>query len=323
MDLDKIDKKILYELSKDGRLSYKQIAQKIHSKKDTVAYRVTQLLKKGLISKFVPVFSLSKLGIFSSKLYIKLQGLTDKDEKKLLKSLVDNPDIAWVAKAFGQWDLFIGMYTTDIVDFAKKKRKILSEFSEFIADYDIAQIEDAMIFNRDYLMDTRTDYRAEFVFGGETGGIVLNDIEKKIVHHIKNNGRYVIHELAQQLGVDGRTVQNKIAYLKKIGVLQGVTVFFDITKLGLKLHKLCIYLKDHKHENKNSLIAYLKLNPHTIHLVESLGSWELEVEMETVDLNPVYDYITELKNRFPHLIKRIDLATITDELKLDFFPEWY
>ena len=42
-----------------------------------------------------------------------------------------------------------------------------------------------------------------------------------------------------------------------------------------------------------------------------------------VKINSVYDYISELKNKFPKIMKRIQLVTITDELKLEFFPEEY
>jgi DNA-binding Lrp family transcriptional regulator len=319
--LDRIDKSILYELSMDARQSYKQIAQKIQSKKDTVAYHITQLTKNGIITKYTPVFSLSKLGIYSSKIYIKLQGLSKEKEKMLYDSLVQNINICWVAKTVGQWDLMIGMYTKNAIDFSIKKNLMLSKFSEFIADYEVTQIEDAFVFYRDYLLETSVNYRGEFVFGGGAEITKLADDEKNIIQLIKNDGRFIYHVIANRLNLDIRTVQAKISYLKKQGILQGFTVFIDTKKLGFQLHKLCISLKDHKEENVGKLISYLKLNPSTIHLIKCLGSWELEIEIESGDINQVYEYSAELKNIFPAMIKRIDLTTITEELKLDFFPE--
>ncbi len=66
---------------------------------------------------------------------------------------------------------------------------------------------------------------------------------------------------------------------------------------------------------------HLKQNPQVIHIIKSLGSWELEAEIESNNINYVYDYIKELKNKFPEQIKRIDQATIIEEQKLEFFPE--
>lgn len=46
-ELDKLDCKIIYELGENSRQSYKQIAKKINSKKEVVAYHIQQLIKKG------------------------------------------------------------------------------------------------------------------------------------------------------------------------------------------------------------------------------------------------------------------------------------
>ena len=61
--LGQIDRKVIYELGKDARQSYKHIAKIIKSKKEVVAYHINELIKKGIITKFVPVFSLSRIGI--------------------------------------------------------------------------------------------------------------------------------------------------------------------------------------------------------------------------------------------------------------------
>jgi len=320
-NLDKIDRKIIYELGKNSRLTYKRIAKNINSRKEIVAYRISQMIRKGVITKFVPVFALSKMNIFSSKIYIRLHGLNKEAEKRLYDSLVSNKNIAWVAKAVGRWDLFLGMYTGDIIDFSQRKDAILSSLSKYVKDYDVAQIEDAQVFNRDYLINKTTAYRKEFVFAGKPENIKLEKEELEIIRLIKNNARFQVLDIAKILGIDPRTVISKLKNLQRRGILQGYTVFIDLKKLNCQLHKLCIYLQNYDEKEISKLISFLKENPNTIHLIKSLGNWELEVEIESRDLAEIYDYISELKNRFPDTIKQIEMATITDELKLDFFPE--
>lgn len=320
-ELDKLDCKILYELGEDARQSYKQIAKKINSKKEVVAYHLQQLIKKGVITKFVPVFALSRMSVFSSKIYLRLHDLTEESEKRLYEELVKDGEIAWAAKCVGRWDLLLGTYSRDIIEFAQFKEKILAKFGKHIKDYEITQIADALVFNRDYLTDKTTAYRKEFVFAGEVGNVKLKDNELKIIQLIKNNARFAVLDLAEKIKLDPRTVIRIIRELQDKEILQGYTTFIDLKKLGLQLHKLCIYLENYDKKQINKLIETLKQNPKTIHLIKALGPWELEIEIEESDLGRIYDYIKMLKNTFPKLIKQIDLASITEELKLDFFPE--
>lgn len=321
--LDNLDSKIVYELGADARQSYKQIAKKINSKKEVVAYRIQQLIKKGIITKFVPVFALSEIGVFSGKIYIRLRGIRKEVEEKLYFSLVQDKKIAWVAKSLGSWDLLIGIYFRNIVEFGKIKEYILNKYGKYIRTYEISYIEDGIVFNRDYLIDKKITYRNSFIFSGQVGDKKLNGFEIRIINFIKNNARFTVLDIAKNLRVDVRTVLKTIRNLKDKKILQGFTVFIDLKKLGLQLHKLCFYLENYNEKDFQRLLETLKQNRRVIHLAKSQGSWELEVEIEESDLKNIYDYVKELRNVFPEFIKKIDLASITDEIKLDFFPEDY
>lgn len=318
--LDKLDKKIIFELGENSRKSYKEIAKKIHSKKEVVAYRINSLIENKIITKFVPVIALSKLNIFSHKIYIRLQGLDIKNEKLMHKFLQNNPRINWIAKTQGRWDLLIGIYTRNIFEFSKIKDEILSKFSKYIQDYNLTEITDALVFNRDYLVGSKTNYRDEFIFGGNHKIIQISKEEQKLLLEIKNNARFKATEIGEKLNIDSRTVMNKIKSLKEKGILQGYTVFIDQNKIGNSFHKLCIYLNQYSETEIKKLISYLKINPSTIHFIKSIGSWEYEIEIEQEPNSNIYEYIQEIKNTFPNLIKQIALVTIIDETKLDFFP---
>jgi len=321
--LDNIDKKIIYEMEKNARLSYRQVAQKIGSKKEIVAYHFNQLLKDKIINKMMPVFSITKLGIYACKIYLKLHGIDKENEKKLYDFLISNKAVSWIARCTGKWDILIAIYCQDIVEFSLKKNQILSKFSRFIQDYDITLIEDALVFSRDYLVGKSVDYRKSLVFGGKKESIQIKDYDKEIIRLIRNNARFSITEISEKIGVDSRTVIARIRYLEKKEVLQGYTIFLNLQKVGYKLFKLCLYLNDYKIKDVDKLISYIKQNPNVIHIIKALGSWELEIEIEYDDIYKTYDYINELKTNFPEMIKRIDLAIIMEEVKWDMFPEWF
>lgn len=321
--ISELDKKIIYELGKNSRSSYKELARKINSKKTVVSYHFQNLIEKGIIWKFVPIFSLNRLGIYAYKIYFKFHGLGSKEKKFMIKELVDNPLINWVAGSVGTWDLLISIYARNIMEFAKTKNKIFKKYGTYIQDYSVSVLEDALVFNRDYLINSRVGYRKEFVFGGTTEIEKVDKKQKDIIHLIRNNGRYQIIQICKHLNLNARTITSKISDLKDRGILQGYTTFLNINKLGLKFFKLCIYFQDYAPEKYEQFLDFCRYHKNVIHIIKSIGNWELELEIESESVEHIYSIIEELKTEYPKIIKKIDVITITNEYKLDFFPGWY
>ena len=321
--LDETDKKILYELGKNARLSYSQISKEIKSKKPIVAYHVQNLEKKGVIWKYVPVISLSRLGIYAYKIYFRFHGLGKEKKKELIGEFVKDEHINWVAESIGVWDLLISIYAKNIMEFAIRKNKIFEKYGSFIQDYSITVLEDALVFNRDYLVKKSINYRKEFVFGGKIEIEEIDDKQKKILRLIRNNGRFSLLDIAKKTNLNVGTIQSKIKDLEKRGIIQGYTTFINLNKTNLKFFKLCIHIHKYGKKEFTELLNYCKANKNVLHLIKSIGDWELEIELESDDLDSVYEFVNELKTKFPNTIKKIDLVIIKNEIKLDFFPEWY
>jgi len=163
--------------------------------------------------------------------------------------------------------------------------------------------------------------REEFVFGGEPEKVKLDEIDEKIICLIKNDGRFEYFDVAKKLNLDARTVLSRIRGLKEKGILQGFTIFIDLNKIGYTLYKICIYLTSPNNDSNEKVIELLKRNPNVIHLVKSISAWELEAEIEYENIEKIYDYINCLKNELSDIIRKIELVSINNEIKLDFFPE--
>ncbi len=203
----------------------------------------------------------------------------------------------------------------------KIKSKIFNLIGDCVQEYSVNSIEEAMTFNRDYLIGTPSSQRKYMLFGGDFSLQKLDNLDFKILKLIKNNTRFPVVDMAKKLNIDARTIVARIKRLEKNGVIQGYTVFLNLKKFGYQLYKLSIYLRKFDNSSFSELVGYCKKNKNLIHLIHSLGGGELELEIEENNPNNIYDYINKLKNRFPDLIKQIDLTTIVEELKLDFFPE--
>jgi len=60
--IDELDLKIIKELQKDARKSYREIAEKLKVAEGTIYNRVNKLQELGVIKRFIPDIDFSKLG---------------------------------------------------------------------------------------------------------------------------------------------------------------------------------------------------------------------------------------------------------------------
>jgi DNA-binding Lrp family transcriptional regulator len=323
MKLSELDKKIIYELGNNARIGYKELAQKINSKKTIIAYHIQNLIKAKVIWKFVPVFSINRLGFCGYKIYFRLHGINKQNKEEMIKDLVNDKVSTWVAETTGAWDLLIATYSSNILEFADKKDKIFKKYGKYIQEYSITILEDGLVFNKDYLVNKKLEYRKEFVFGGERKFEQIDNVQKQIIHQIKNDGRYQATQIAKDLNLNVRTVLSKISDLEKKKIIQGYTIFLDVNKVGLKFFKLCIYLQDFTSEKYNELLGFCKFHKNIIHIIKAIGDWELELEIEAENVEYIYSLIDDIKTNYPKIVKKIDVVIITKEHKLEFFPAEY
>ncbi|MFH0906246.1 MAG: Lrp/AsnC family transcriptional regulator, partial [archaeon] len=153
MSLDKIDKKILYELDNNSRQPYSKIAKKLKISKESCTYRINKLIEQGIISKFLTMVSLSSLDIKLFKLYLKLHGMPKDIFNKSIENLKDNSKINWIAEGIGCFDLMITIQCKNLKEFDLEKQKILKEYNQYIQNYYQGELIEAEIYGRNYLSE--------------------------------------------------------------------------------------------------------------------------------------------------------------------------
>jgi len=318
--LDKIDKKILLELDTNARKSFSLIGKNIGIGKNNVQYRVNRLVKLGIIKKFVVQLSLARLGLFLGKIFLQLSGYTKDEEKKIYEYLLKDKRVSWIAKCEGRWDLMIGAYAKDINQFLEIKKNLLKKFERYVASYDIIFLGEGHTSQRTYLLEKKEPSKKVKKFMGKSEE-EISKLDKKILKYITNNARFNYTEIAEKFKMNVKTAQKKIKSLEEKGVIRGYVTFLDPKKIGYNFFKLCIYLKS---QNKlEEFIDYCLQIPNVIHVIESLGPWEVELEIETENLDDFYELTHKIRNEHSKMIKKTESVIISEEVKLDFFPAWF
>ncbi len=323
-NIDLTDRKILLEMDTNARATFSEIGKRLRIGKNNVQYRVKRLLEDGVIKKFVTQFSLGTLGLFLGKIYIQLSGLTKENEEDLYRYLLNDKRIIWVAKTEGRWDLMVGAYVESIQQFNEIKTAFFKKYDQYITSYDVVFLAEGHTSQRTYLLNKKTPQispQKVGVFMGKKKS-EIDSKDKKILHLVSNNACFNYIDIAKKLNMNIKTAQKRIKHLEDSGVIQGYVTFLDTKKIGYNFFKLCIYLQNYQ-PKFNSFLNYCLELPNAVHVIESLGPWEIELEIETETMEEFYKIIHDIKNNFPDIIKKTESVIISHEMKLEFFPEWY
>jgi len=318
--IDEVDLKILSAIDTNARMTYIQLSKQLKLNKSKVQYRLSNLINEGIIKKFVTQPSLNKLGFFLAKFYLILSGMSSEEKNLFLDSLCKEKRICWVAKTQGQWDVMIGVFVKNVKELLFIKKEILRKYSRNIESLDVSLLGEGYTSQRKYLFTINPqnskiikDYVGEFSTSEK-----LNDHEKKILQLISNNARFNYVNLCEKLKLDVKTLKKKIKTLEDKKIIQGYVTFLDIKKLGYQFFKICIYLKNH--EDLDKIINFGLNHPNVVHVIETIGSWDLEFEIETKSFEDLFKIEEEIKNKYPESIRKTISTIIEDEIKLDFVP---
>lgn len=319
-----VSKRILRELGNNARLSYKELSKRINSKKEIVAYHINKMEKEGTIKKYNTVFSQAKLGVFCYKIYLRFQGLTEDKEEEMIDKFNSSPYVNWIARSLGTWDLMLAFYCRNVLEFSKRKKDLVFvPYGKFIQDYTVSILDDCLIYSRDYLPNAVERGRPGLIYGGVITEEKIDLIQREIIRFIRVNGRYEVAELARKLGKNVKTVVSKIKNLERRGIVQGAVVIVDHEKLGVQYFKIQISFQDHSEEKYKKVLSYCKANTYVVNLMNSVGDWEIELEAEAETVEELFQFAKDLRTNFPAIIKKVVLHKITEEIKVDYLPEWF
>lgn len=317
-NLDLKDRKILYELDFYAGQSLKQIAKKVRLSPEVVHYRIKKLEKEGIITNYMTIVDISRLGALQFKLYFQFGDYTNEFEKGAIEFLKEKGNVIWVVSCVGTWDLLVAIETETIKEFNNLKSEILEKFSGHIVKVSTTNMIESITYRRDYLLNKK-GFREEALLVGEEGKIELDKLDKEIINELIKNGKSSIVEISTKLKSTTRIINYRIKQLEKKGLIKGYRISLNYEKIGYKFYKCFIKLKNINQLRIKDFITYCKSNPNIIHYVQVLGDWDLEPEFEIENDESFYEIIRDIRNKFSDIINTLDIVRITKEHKYNYF----
>ena len=110
--MDKIDQKILSELSKDSSISIPKLSEKINVNSSVVYSRIRRLVKKKLIERFTIEINNKEFGYGVKS----LTGINmdSKQRDNIIQELLKIPGVSEVSEVTGRFDILVTMFAENL-----------------------------------------------------------------------------------------------------------------------------------------------------------------------------------------------------------------
>lgn len=313
MKLDKIDKRILYELGKNCRITNTQLGKIVGRSREAVAYRIEQLQKKGIIEGFITFLNPSRFGKTLFKFYVQLNNYPE-ERKKFIEELKAMPDLWWTGIGDGVWDVHGTMFAESVIEFYKIKNHLLSKYKNLIIRAEFGTLVKVYSHPTRIFLDKKEKVPMDYkMFAGEVIPNKLDKVDKKMINVLLHNGRIPLSKLAQKVDSTIDIVRNKLKRMYEKEIIIQNRLALNWTKLGLEYFKAFVYFKKYSEKEVKKFVEYASQNRNVIFIILQLSTWDMELEIVVKNYPEFNAIMNDFREKFPELIKSYESVLMVED----------
>ena len=293
LKLDEVDKKLFYYLSQNIRYPRNELAKKLRVSKEKLNYRIERLLKT-IIEPIVlfnfPLFGFKSYYIFTNQL-----------SKERIEQLSDHDEVYLLTQNVGRYNHTIHVVTFDIEQFLKKhlgeEQFEIFEINEYLDDD----------FNGFHIKDKQKKRKTTNIQS-------LDLIDYKILAELYQNPIASYLQLANDSGIDRRTIKKRVDQLVENNYIQKFRFIVNAYKTGFQSYLLKI---DFKMNQKEELILKLQSNDYSGFMYTSINSlymWYLPTNHLEL-----FEFTHSVEKSFQGV--SIEVIQVSDVHHLSFMPK--
>jgi Lrp/AsnC family transcriptional regulator, leucine-responsive regulatory protein len=301
------DKKILYLLHKNCRLSNSKIARLVGISKDGVKYKINKFERDGLIRGYFLNLRTIKQGYVTYVVFLRLRNVGSKRLAQIINSIINKKHVIYCATCFGAWDISLQIMSRSIFTFENYINEIIDLIGNQLTDYQtFISIKEYKIYSNitdKYFGNIRFKFKPLL---NRFKKLILDATDKKILLLLSENARMPLHIIAKRVNKSLDVVRYRIKRIENNGYIYSYDVLLDSAMMGYSMNVLFLQMHNLTREKENRLAGFFQYHPDIRWAHKTTGQQIILVETLTNSQESFQNLITELKNRFSDMIVSYD-----------------
>jgi len=315
-ELDAYDKKILFELDINARMSASKIAKKLKLPKETVNYRIKRLEKDGWINRLYTIFNASLFGYSYYRVFLKFNKLTASTETEIIDYITSDPTCANLRVLDGQYDLVFLTIQKNPGELKAFLQCFFNNYGMYVQEKNVLMMMKTYKLNQKFLFEGRTIKKT---FNHvETKDFSLDKIDLGIMKAISTNARIKLSEIANNLKLDSRLIEYHIKRMERTGIIVAYVTDLNLVKLNRELIKVDIALKDPALIPR--IVDFFDKTNTCVFAHELLGKYDLSFEIYVENDEMLRGILEKFKEEFLENYVYYDVSHVYKEYVINWSP---
>jgi len=320
-NLRNIERQVLNKLEINSRTPFSSIGKQLGKSQQQISYTVNSLIKRNILQGFYSLIDYSTLDVLSFRVYFRVSYISKEKFDELIDFLIKDSHTSWVQICGGRYDLICTFFTSNPSQFNKTLKQIIEKFPVQLQDYLVLTTIVTRFFGKKHLFKDFSNLN-EVIVGGDRLPEEIDEVDLQILDMIAEDSRKSSVDIANKLSLTAKTIIDRINKLRKRNILLGFKPFLNPRNMGYTPRLLLIKYHNFSLEMENKLIMYLKAHPDVVSAVKTLGEWDIEIEIETQNLEELRRVEMEIRQRFALLIQQVESITLYQAYKKNYFPKF-
>ena len=326
--MTKINKELLFLYSENARIKIRELASLLKKSSQRVKYNVKIFEKDKTVFNPYSVIDYSFFGLLLFKVYFKGGYISEKNKNVILQKLNENQYVVSIYELDGAFDLVIEMEAPNASRFNKELRKITTA-NPTLNNYKILLNVVTHIYPRTYLLkhsslinELTGKFGKDTVVGGDRKVEEFSKSETAVLYNVVLNPKTRLTRLAQQTGMNIKTVNSILKRLTQRKILKGYRHLIDTSSLGIHKHRLFLKLHNLSQERETQLMEHIMKTPEIMQINKTVGDWDMELDLESFDKSRIRFLTVQLREEFGELIETFDIMEFYHYHKKTFLPNY-
>jgi len=285
MKIDLFDFRILQEIEKNPRESFSRIGKKISRSQQFVNYKVTQLINNKVVSLSTSI-NLFKIGYRNFFLFLKLSDAADLTN--VFQKFMNHDNINWVIQTGFEYDFILLISSKSVSDLYKKINDITKKIN----------------LSHQVLKEILIQYQLPHTYITKNNKLIKNsafstlasvdELDFKILKEINTNCRKSSLSIGKKIGVNYKTVINRINSLRKKGVISGYRAYINPEALNYNSYFLLFETASQK-KLPVDVLTYLRTINGCTDVFEFLGTYSFACILRVKNGLEINNILSDLK----------------------------